>query len=88
LMEDPHLRATGFFCEREHPTEGPIVTVASPLNFEKTRTSFRRHAPRVGQDGVEVLREAGWSDAQIDALKAEGALLLPEDCHPRGGRPC
>ena len=77
LTEDPHLRATGFFSESEHPSEGPVLTFASPLNFEKTETTFRRHAPRVGEDGVEVLREAGLSDAQIEALKANGALVLP-----------
>jgi len=38
--------------------------------------TFRRHAPRVGEDGVEVLREAGLSDAQIEALKANGAPVL------------
>src|SRR5262249_30990423 len=54
-------RRAGFFCEREHPTEGPIVTFASPLDFDKTKTGFRRHAPRLGQDGVEVLRGAGLS---------------------------
>ena len=54
------LGATGFFTEREHPSEGPIVTFASPLDFEKTKTEFRRHAPRIGEDGPEVLREAGY----------------------------
>ena len=56
LTEDPHLCATGFFTEREHPTQGLVLTFASPLDFEKTKTAFRRHAPRVGEDGVEVLR--------------------------------
>lgn len=77
LMDDPHLKATGFFTEREHPTEGPITTFASPLDFEKTKTEFRRHAPRIGGDGVEVLREAGLSDADIEKLKAEKALIVP-----------
>ena len=88
LMDDPHLRQTGFFAEREHPTEGPIVTTASPLDFEKTKTGFRRHAPRLGEDGVEVLREAGLDDARIEALVAEGALRLPgEDVGARPGPP-
>ena len=77
LKDDPHLKATGFFTEREHPTEGPITTFASPLDFEKTKTDFRRHAPRIGGDGVEVLREAGLSDAAIDRLKADKALIVP-----------
>ena len=78
LLDDPHLKATGFFTEREHPTEGPITTFASPLDFEKTKVEFRRHAPRIGEDGVEVLREAGLSDAEIEKLKAERALIVPD----------
>jgi len=77
LLDDPHLKATGFFTEREHPTEGPITTFASPLDFEKTKVEFRRHAPRIGEDGVEVLREAGLSEADIDKLRADKALIVP-----------
>ena len=77
LKDDPHLKATGFFTEREHPTEGPITTFASPLDFEKTKVEFRRHAPRIGEDGEAVLREAGIAEAEIEKLKADRALLLP-----------
>jgi crotonobetainyl-CoA:carnitine CoA-transferase CaiB-like acyl-CoA transferase len=77
LKDDPHLKATGFFTEREHPTEGPITTFASPLDFEKTKVEFRRHAPPLGSDGVEVLREAGLSDAAIEKLKADKVLIVP-----------
>jgi crotonobetainyl-CoA:carnitine CoA-transferase CaiB-like acyl-CoA transferase len=77
LTEGPHLRATGFFSESEHPSEVPVLTFASRLNFEKTEITFRRQAPRVGEDGVEVLRKAGLRYEQIEALKANGALVLP-----------
>jgi len=77
LFDDPHLKATGFFTDREHPTEGPIKTFKSPLDFEKTPVEFRRHAPRIGEDGPEVLREAGLSDADIDKLKADKTLIVP-----------
>ena len=71
------IEATGFFTEREHPTEGPITTFASPLDFEKTKVEFRRHAPRVGGDGIEVLREAGLDEGAIEKLRAEKALIVP-----------
>ena len=77
LFDDPHLQATGFFTEREHPSEGPIKTFASPLDFEKTPVEYRRHAPRLGDDGVEVLREAGISEAEIETLKADKTLIVP-----------
>jgi formyl-CoA transferase len=77
LLEDPHLNATGFFTDREHPSEGPIKTFASPLDFEKTKVEYRHHAPRLGGDGVEVLREAGLSDAEIEELRSAKALIVP-----------
>jgi crotonobetainyl-CoA:carnitine CoA-transferase CaiB-like acyl-CoA transferase len=77
LFDDPHLRATGFFTDREHPSEGPIKTFASPLDFEKTKVEYRRHAPCLGGDGVEVLREAGISEAEIETLKADKTLIVP-----------
>jgi formyl-CoA transferase len=77
LLEDPHLKATGFFTEREHPSEGPITTFASPLDFEKTKVEYRHHAPRIGEDGEAILREAGVSDAAIEKLKADKTLIVP-----------
>ena len=74
LLDDPHLKATGFFTEREHPTEGTIRTMASPFEFFGTPTSFERHAPHLGADGPAVLLEAGFSKAEVDALHAAGAM--------------
>jgi formyl-CoA transferase len=76
LFEDPHLAATGFFTTREHPTEGPIRTTASPFEFSQTETSYRRHAPLLGADGREVLTEAGLKDEEIAALEASGVLKV------------
>ncbi|MGE0154145.1 MAG: CaiB/BaiF CoA transferase family protein [Reyranellaceae bacterium] len=77
MLHDPHLEAVGFYVERQHPTEGPVVTMRSPLEFEKTPVEFRRHAPKLGQDGREVLAQAGYSAERIDALVSCGAVLLP-----------
>jgi crotonobetainyl-CoA:carnitine CoA-transferase CaiB-like acyl-CoA transferase len=78
LLHDPHLNAVGFYAEREHPTEGPIVTFRNPIEFEKTPTEFRRHAPKLGADGREVLAQAGYSAERIEALVSCGALLVNE----------
>jgi formyl-CoA transferase len=74
LFDDPHLAATGFFTEREHPQEGTIRTTASPFAFEKTPAEYRHHAPALGADGRSVLGEAGFTDAEIADLQACGAL--------------
>ena len=46
------------------------------MEFEKTPTSFRRHAPKLGQDGREVLAELGYSAERIESLLASGALVV------------
>ncbi len=33
MLEEPHLKAVGFFKEREHPTEGRYVEIAPPVRF-------------------------------------------------------
>lgn len=38
------------------------------------RTDFR-HAPKIGEQSIEVLREAGLSEAEVAALLANGATL-------------
>ena len=79
LFDDPHLKATGFFTEREHPTEGPITTFASPLDFEKTKVKFRRHAPRIGEDGVEVCARPAFARRIYERLQVDKALIVSSD---------
>lgn len=79
LRRDPHLAAVGFFGAEEHPTEGRLTRMAAPLRFGAHGEIPRRPAPRLGEHGREVLREAGYDEAGIVALQEEGALILPED---------
>lgn len=69
LPEDPHLKATGFFVDYDHPTEGALKTMRTPITFSATPAeTVRRPPPRLGEDTREVLAEAGLTDAEIDAL--------------------
>jgi len=76
VLEDPHLKATGFFTTREHPTEGPVRTIASPLGFSETPADFRHHAGFLGADGPEVLAVAGYSESEIADLEARGVMKV------------
>jgi crotonobetainyl-CoA:carnitine CoA-transferase CaiB-like acyl-CoA transferase len=68
LVDDPHLRATGFIREIDHPTEGRLRTPAPLGRFDGTPTALRRHAPALGEHSLEVLREAGFAETAIQAL--------------------
>lgn len=75
LLEDEHLRDVGFFRKVEHPTEGRIVDMALPnQSTAGARTDFMP-APKVGQHSVEILREAGYTDAEVGQLIAAGATV-------------
>ncbi len=75
LIDDPHLADVGFFEEKDHPTEGKTRVMRSP-NIWSTGT--RREwapAPKLGQQSVEILREVGYGDAEIDAMVAGGVTV-------------
>ena len=73
LIDDPHLNSTGFFPMYEHPSEGSVRTTAPVGEWSETPLSIRRLAPQLGQHSREVLREAGVSEAAIDAMVVSGA---------------
>lgn len=68
LFDDPHLRAINFFQTVEHPSEGRLVGTRHPLRFIDASQCADRPAPRLGGDGPAILREAGFSDREIEAL--------------------
>jgi crotonobetainyl-CoA:carnitine CoA-transferase CaiB-like acyl-CoA transferase len=73
LLQDPHLEATGFWQIMEHASEGTLRMPGIPASYAKTPGSIRRLPPRAGEHSLEVLREAGFGAAEIDALLATGA---------------
>ncbi|HEV7800519.1 MAG TPA: CoA transferase [Burkholderiales bacterium] len=68
LMEDPHLKEVDFFRTVEHPTEGKIINMELPNKLSRGARSDFNPAPKIGQHSVEILREIGYADAQIEAL--------------------
>lgn len=57
LLRDPHLVATGFWHEYEHPTEGRVVQAGIPVHFSRTPGEVRLHPPGLGEHTREVLGE-------------------------------
>jgi len=78
LLEDPHLTATGFWKEFEHPTEGTIRLPDLPTRFSETPGSVRQLPPRLGEHSVEVLSAAGLSAGEIEEMLASGATKVPK----------
>lgn len=69
LPHDPQMMATGFFKERDHPTEGRILETDVPIQFSETPGAIGCPAPVLGQDSVDVLKQLGFSATEItDAI--------------------
>ncbi|AQV98594.1 CoA transferase [Cupriavidus necator] len=79
LMADPHLNAVEFFDIVEHPSEGRVRSMAIPTAWSKSQPRVERQAPRLGEHSAEVLAQAGYSTAQIQALAAQAATFVPEN---------
>ena len=79
VIDDPHLADTGFFVMSDHPTEGRLRLMATPSSWSETPPVALRPAPRLGEHSAEVLREAGYGDAEIEAMIASGVTRVPQE---------
>ena len=75
LVTDPHLAATGLFAMVDHPTEGRIRLMNSPVYSSETPTRLAQLPPTLGQHSREILIQAGLDGAAVDALVGSGHVL-------------
>ncbi|WP_413098255.1 CaiB/BaiF CoA transferase family protein [Streptomyces sp. Inha503] len=82
LFTDPHLTATGFFEKVDHPSEGPLRLPRQPVRFGPApfpgdHGERMPHAPLLGEHSLDVAREAGLDEHEIERLVTSGALGVP-----------
>lgn len=73
-----HLDAVDLFTTLDHPTEGELVQARPSARFSKSPASIRRMPPRLGEHTIEILKEAGYTDTEIDELLSSGAFSQAE----------
>ena len=78
VFADPHLAAIGYFGQITHPTEGRLTSLQIPSEWSGTKPAYRLPAPLLGEHTREILREAGFADAAIEAMIAAGAANAAE----------
>jgi crotonobetainyl-CoA:carnitine CoA-transferase CaiB-like acyl-CoA transferase len=74
MHADPQALAREMIVETTHPTAGRVKAIGLPIKFSDMPGGVRRAAPLLGQHTREVLREYGFSDAEIDQMTAQGAV--------------
>ena len=74
VFTDPTVRHLELIAEVDHPVAGRVRAPGIPVRMDGTPPSVRRAPPLLGEHTDEVLREAGFGDDEIAALRRDGAI--------------
>jgi crotonobetainyl-CoA:carnitine CoA-transferase CaiB-like acyl-CoA transferase len=73
-MANPHTQARGSVLEVDYPGVGPVKSANNPIKLSDAPVEVRRKSPMIGQHTVEIMREVGYSDGEIAALREAKAI--------------
>jgi len=67
-LADPATQHVNPFLEMDHPRAGPVKVIKHPVRYGAGEPELRRMPPELGQHTEEVLRELGYSDADVSRI--------------------
>jgi len=76
VAEDEQTSALGLLQTLDHPTVRDLRTPAVSLSLDGERPRYASAPPLLGEHSDEVLRELGYSAAEVEALAAAGVVAL------------
>ena len=79
MHRDPQTLARDMVVESDHPVAGRVKGLGAPVKFSAGNARLDRPAPLYAEHTAEVLLDAGFTQAEIDGLAAEGAIHLHGD---------
>jgi len=74
LFDDPHLNATGGLAPLELPDGKDTRVPLLPFTLGGERAGVRLQPPKLGEHTSELLRAAGYSDAELAALRSRNII--------------
>ena len=74
VFADPQVLARNMYLEMAHPTLGSIKQTGLPIKFSLTPGGLDRHPPLLGEHNQEILKSLGYSEADVQSLKAQSVI--------------
>jgi len=75
VLDDPHVRAMGFFQEVDYPgLPKPAPLARAPVRLSKTPGAIRHRAPTLGEHTEAILIELGYDAAAIAELRRSAVI--------------
>ncbi len=73
-LSDPQVKARELLQPVNYPGIGDVPLPATPVRLSRTPGGIRHRVPLIGEHTDEIMRELGYSDADIAALRAENII--------------
>ena len=73
-LTHPQTLARGMVVDLVHPEAGPTKAIGCPIHFSRTPMRSDRPAPRLGEHTRELLREYGYTDAEVAGFINDGVV--------------
>lgn len=74
VFADRQVMHLGMAAPAVHPALGEIRLVRQAVTMSRTPSMIAKTAPEAGEDEVEVLKQFGLDEAEIEDLRREGAI--------------
>ena len=71
VFADPQVKHLGIAAPVQHPTLGTLHIINQPVKLSRTPAALVAATPERGEHTDEVLREAGYTDAQVADFKTK-----------------
>lgn len=68
VFDDPQTVHNEMLLSLDHPEYGKYLATANPVRMSRTPPLPHGHAPSVGEHNGELLRDLGYSEAEVSAL--------------------
>ena len=79
VFNDPQVEHNNAILEFDHPTAGRYHQARPAARFAKTAQEPKRRLPPLhGEHTEEVLRELGYSEAELQRLSGDNTVLIPD----------